>query len=192
MAIVFIVSMLGMILPMLPASAGPPPCDALFEVRIKGVSLYDDCTPEAVQIRKHVTIPTAPPDGAGSTFTVEVYICGVEDMYAYEFKLSWTCSKFIMITDPVVEEVWPGQVVIKPDATDKQAIAKQIPGISVLTSYTQVVSATVPSTGVSGTFKLATLTFLLFNDVSLPEGTVYCDFTITGKVSDSCSGPIKL
>jgi len=114
--------------------------------------------------------------------TVEVWILDVEDMFAYEFKMEWV-EAYFTLTDWVVEDVWPSQWVVKPEATYDGS-----------EPYHQAVSALAPSTGVTGDFKLATLTFHIINDAcwamdTNPKGR----FKLLGlKASNSCSDPICL
>jgi hypothetical protein len=118
---------------------------------------------------------------------------GVQDMYAYEFKLEWDPTYWI-IQSYAVEKTWPTQVVILPDAYYDADIANQALGPShYLSSYTQVVSALAPATGVTGDFKLATLTFHIHTDICYPQDVFDSSFEITNwKASDSCSGQILL
>jgi len=184
MAIVLIVAMLGMIVPMFPVSADLD-CMSypIFEVLVEGKTSWIDFVPDELPIKlKEMTY------GKGSTFTVEVWIRGVEDMFAYEFTLTWGGSKYWLISAYTVEDVWPSQAVVMPDLDfDLNKL-----GLPTTASYTQVVSALPPSTGVSGDIKLATLTFYIHTDIAYHEPIFKTTFDVTGKVSDSCSQEIDL
>jgi len=184
MAIVLIVAMLGMIVPMFSVSADLP-CMGypIFEVLVEGKTSWEDFVPDENPIKfKELTY------GKGSTFTVEVWLRGIEDMFAYEFTLTWGGAKYWLLSAYTVEDVWPAQAVIKPDLDfDLNKL-----GLPTTTSYEQVVSALPPSTGVSGDIKLATLTFYIHTDIAYHEPIFKTKFEIEGKVSDSCSMEIEL
>jgi len=124
---------------------------------------------------------TEPDYGFCSDVTVEVWILNVEDMFAYEFKLYWD-EIYFKLTAWTVEDVWPSQFPVKPEATYDGS-----------EPYHQAVSALAPSTGVTGDFKLATLTFHIINDVCWRQQEVLGRFKLDGlKASNSCSDPIPL
>ena len=124
---------------------------------------------------------TEPEYGFCTDVTVEIYLIDVEDLFAYEFKLWWN-TVYFALTGWVVEEVWPSQFVVMPDATYDGS-----------RPYHQAVSALAPSTGASGTFLLATLTFHIINDVCWTMDDVLGCFELYGlKASNSCSDPIEL
>jgi hypothetical protein len=122
-----------------------------------------------------------PETGFCDDITVEVWIGNVEDLYGYEFKLTWDTT-FFALKSWVVAPVWPSQYVVKPDAT-----------YTGTSPYHQVVVAMAPSTGVSGNILLATLTFHIVNDVCWLQGNLTKVFKLKDyKASDSCSQEIEL
>jgi len=148
-----------------------PPC-AYFGVEINGNS---------TTLAKPYVF-AEPDDGFCDMVTVNVYIANVTDLYGYDFTMTYN-NVFFSLVSYTVASVWPAQAVIKPDATfvvpDKSG------------SYEQVVVATAPSAGVTGTFLVATLTFHIDTDVCYPY-TFNGVFAVTGKASNSCGGIIKL
>ena len=122
-----------------------------------------------------------PEYGYCTNFTVEVWIINVEDLYGYEFKLSWDTTYFTLV-EWVIEETWEDQFPIRPLATYK--------GTS---PYQQAVVAKAPSPGVTGDFKLATLTFHILNDVCWPQVEVLGKFDLClVEARDSCTAKIDL
>jgi hypothetical protein len=122
-----------------------------------------------------------PADNFCDTFTVEVGILNVTDLFGYEFKLWWDTTYFNLVSY-TVEQTWPSQFQWLP-AADYDLSAP----------YQQVVVAMDPSLGVDGDIKVATLTFHINNDVCYHQGTVSGWFYLTDvKASNSCSGKIEL
>ena len=124
---------------------------------------------------------TEPDYGYCTDITVEVWILCVEDLYGYEFKLTWDTDYFTLV-GWVVEETWENQFVIKPEDDYDGSVP-----------YHQAVVAIAPSPGVTGDFKLATLTFHIRNDIcwavedKLGKFNLYDD-----EAKDSCTAPIDL
>lgn len=149
------------------------PC-AAFSVVIDGVGMLNS----SVNGRFNMTEPDY---GFCTDVTVEVWILDVEDLFAYEFKLNWEATYF-ELTSYTVEDVWPSQFVVKPDAAYDSS-----------SPYHQAVSALAPSTGVNGYFKLATLIFHIVNDVCWEMDDVLGRFNLYDlKASNSCSDCIEL
>jgi hypothetical protein len=150
-----------------------PPC-SYFGVEINGNSTT----------ASHRYIFAEPDDGYCDNFEVKVYIANVTDLYGYDFKLTYNKNYFSLVSYTVAA-VWPAQVVIMPPPPTA------LPDASG--SYEQVVVATAPSAGVTGTFLLATLVFHIDNDVCYCYPSVTGVFKITTqKASNSCSEEIEL
>ena len=118
-----------------------------------------------------------------SDVTVEVWIFNVEDLYGYDFKLSWDTYYFALV-DWQIEEVWEEQFVIRP-----------LPTYDGSPWYHQAVIGVAPSPGVSGeAIKLATLTFHIENDVCwVAPNYVDGKFNLFElEARDSCTGLIPL
>jgi hypothetical protein len=188
-AILIVATMLGMILPMLPVRAGTHPCEATFEAKINGKSSWMDTTPLGVSIRE-------PEYGFCKEFTVEIWINNVVDMYAYEFMVNWTDTEHIVLVDYKVHtEYWAKSIVVRPDVV--YAISIPDPKMNW---YIQAASAIAPSTGFTGSAKLATLTFHIYNDVcwttdyvdsaGYVRKKIFFNF-YDMKVSDSCSNTLN-
>lgn len=156
---------------------GVPTCDS--GVAVFGVTINGEIT---AGVDPYIYNFTEPNDNYCDNVTVEVWIFNVTDFYGYEFEIWWDQTYFELI-DWAVEATWPSQFQVLP-AADYDGSEP----------YEQVVTAMAPSTGVTGDFKLATLTFHIINDVCYLQAP-----GITGlfqlwnvKASDSCSKPIKL
>jgi len=121
-------------------------------------------------------------DNFCDTFTVEVGILNVTDLFGYEFKLWWDTTYFNLVSY-TVEELWPGmQFQVLPAADYDLSMP-----------YMQVVTAMDPALGLNGDIKLATLTFHIRNDVCWTDGTKDQYFWVYDtKASNSCSGEIEL
>jgi len=149
-----------------PPDGQPPPQHPTFSVSING---------------KYVWKFNETTDNFCDTFTVEVGILNVTDLYGYEFKLYWDPTRFNLLSY-TVETLWPGmQFQVLPAADYDLSMP-----------YQQVVTAMDPALGLTGDIKLATLTFHIQNDVCWTDGTkdgwIYVYDT---KVSNSCSGEIR-
>ena len=124
---------------------------------------------------------TEPEYGYCTDITVEVWILCVEDLYGYEFKLSWDTTYFTLV-DWVVEETWEDQFPIRPEDDYDGSVP-----------YHQAVVAKAPSPGVTGDFKLATLTFHIGNDICWSLEDVLGRFDLyADEAKDSCTGEIEL
>jgi hypothetical protein len=181
-AILMITAMLGMIMP---TFAGlDPHCvnTPNFVVLIDGQLSVDGLgEPLAVTF-------TEPTYGYCKTFTVEAWVYGVTDLYAFDFSLVWNATPYASLRSWTVEAVWPNQYNVLPDIAYETAFGEDgDPGYIEIAA-----SALPPSTGVSGDVKLATLTFHIDNDICYCDGFVMMafDFDIM-KLSDSCSQEIN-
>jgi hypothetical protein len=125
---------------------------------------------------------TEPEYGYCTEFTVEVWILSVEDLYGYEFKLSWNEDYFTLV-GYVVEETWENQFKIRPEDT-----------YDMSSPYHQAVVAVAPSPGVTGEFKLATLTFHIYNDAcwAWDEDLLGRFYIYDYLAKDSCTAQIRL
>jgi hypothetical protein len=149
-----------------PPDGQPPPQHPVFAVLING---------------KYVWTFNETTDHFCNTFTVEVGILNVTDLYGYEFKLWWNAIYFDLVSY-TVEQTWPSQFQVLPAADYDLSMP-----------YKQVVTAMDPSLGVTGDIKLATLTFHIRNDVCFLQGTIDDWFVVYDtKASNSCSGQIEL
>jgi hypothetical protein len=189
LASVLVLSMLLAVIPTV--FAGTHPCEATFEAKVNGKTSYTGTTLTGVTLKE--------PGLGGSTFTVEVWIENVVDLYAYEFTLNWndtsiapyTGGPYIELDDYAVDtSYWANSVVVLPDVGYAQLI-----GDPSLLYYPQVAAAIAPSTGFTGSAKLATLTFTIINDPVWVTGqnSIVIRFWFTGmKASGSCSNQLAI
>jgi hypothetical protein len=182
-ALFFVLSSLLAVIPS--ALAGVHPCEATFEAKINGKSSYIGTYLNGITLKE--------PGLSGSTFTVEVWIENVADMYAYEFNLTWSDSSaiggpYIVLVDYSynTSEYWAAAIVVKPDAD----FALHNLGNPATLWYQQVASAMAPSAGFTGSAKLVTLTFKILNDPVWVDNQYKIEICFNFdymKVSDSCS-----
>jgi hypothetical protein len=166
--------------------AFPHLCKTTFGVKVEGKWTFNPATGDYVD--PYILNFTEPEYGFCKNFKVEVWALGVTDLYAYDFVLLWDgFPDYFVLVDYKVEQVFASQFIVKPDEFYKPPY----PGW-----YRQAVSALAPSVGVSGDFKLATLTFHIENDACWT-----CDFpkmfwfwidVQSAKMSDSCGNSILL
>lgn len=179
--VLIVVTVLGMVLPILAVSAGSVNSSYIgtpkFQVRVENQT----STVLPIELDE-------PTYGYGKTVTVEVWILGVTDMYAYEFTLKWPGIAANWVLDSyTVEGVWANQFVVLPDAGYDLNLGK-----ASTISYKQVAAALPPSAGVSGNVKLATLKFHIYNDIAYWEPLEFVFCVTDTKVSNSCSQRIPL
>jgi hypothetical protein len=181
--------MLLMLFSALPlVSAGTHPCEATFEVKINGKSSWVGTDQLGVSLKE-------PTWHANSTFTVEVWIENVVDLYAYEFNLTWTNTTanggpYIVLMDYSynTSDYWANAIVVKPDTNIALHNASTL-------WYQQVAAAMAPSAGFTGSARLVTLTFQILNDPVWADDQyeikIYFNFDYM-KVSGSCSNGLDV
>jgi hypothetical protein len=188
LASVLVLSMLLAVIPTV--FGGTHPCEATFEAKINGGSSWTGTTQTGVSLKE-------PTWHAGSTFTVEVWIESVADMYAYEFNLTWSNTSanggpYIMLVDYSYNtSYWANAVVVKPDIDYQSSMI----GHPQTLWYQQVASAIAPSTGFTGSAKVATLTFQILNDPAWVDNQYKINVCFNFgymKVSGSCSNELNV
>jgi hypothetical protein len=123
-----------------------------------------------------------PADGYCDTLNVTVWLLNVTDLYGYEFKLDWVTTYF-SLKSWTVEQLWQ---------SGQQQTLRPFANYTGIHPYVQVVTANLPAVGLNGSFPLATLVFHIDNDVCCPDSVTGWFVVYDLKVSDSCSGIIRL
>lgn len=182
-----------MILAAIPlAFAGTHPCEATFEAKINEKSSWLGTNQLGVTLKE-------PTWGYCKYFNVTIYIEDVVDMYAFEFNLTWTNhgsglspnDHFVLDSYEVFTDYWANAIVVQPDINyDLYNV-----GDPATFWFKMVAAAIAPSTGFTGTAKVARLSFHIFNDVAWTAACgqvkTYFDFEDM-KVSGSCSNDLAI
>ena len=130
----------------------------------------------------HLVNFTEPDDGKCTTFTVEVNIINVEDLYGYEFTLWWYgfLNNYINLTgyeyEFYADDMWDAWFKVMPDP----------PNFVGATHYSQAISAK-NSDSFEGDATVAVLTFHIYEDICWCQTEFTGWFYLEGeKMYDSC------